>query len=70
MFWCELVCGCCVDTEGNQYVDMKTPDIDGPNKSFANPDYFSQTQPQQQQNQQPGALARPAMEYCNVQQHR
>jgi len=46
--------------KGNRYVEMKTPDVQGPSQSFVNPDYFNQAQQQKQQRD-----GRP-MEYCNM----
>ena len=48
-----------VSLKGNQYVDMKTPDIHGPSKTFANPDYFNEAQKQH------GAATAPTT-YSNV----
>jgi len=48
--------------KGNQYIDMKTPDVDGPSRGFAiaNPDYFNQGQQQQH------AAATAPTEYLNI----
>jgi len=47
--------------KGNQYIDMKTPDIHKPSPMFANPDYFNETQQQQQR-----AAAKAPTTYFNV----
>ena len=53
-------------SKGNLYVEMKTPDVDGPKQTFSNPDYFNDTPQQQQQQQQLDTAATRPKEYFNV----